>query len=479
MESAATRDRLLYPSHSEDPSSSRRRVRAGAIAALAAVALPLIGLVSLLLRSQLDPHFVNPRLHFVLFGLVGAVAFALGFAAGEAAKRRGDARVLLLSLAFMATGGFMGLHALGTPGILFSEDYAGFKIAISVGLLVSAVFAAASAFVDVRPELAPLVVRHRRLLRAGVLLVMAAWFAWAVADLPPLRGPNSEAATGNLLTVMAVVGTLVYAVSAARYWTIFRNRPHLLPAAVIACFVLLAEALIGVAVTGERKWHASWWEWHGLIVTAYLIIGFAAHREWREERFRHLYLSSTRERHQDVSVLFSDLVGYTTFAERSTPAEAAAVLNAYWGTAAPLLTRQFGGEVEKFIGDAVRAVFNSRGDQPDHAQRASCAALALQRTFTQLAEEHPDWPRMRVGVNSGEAVLQEIGGYGYVAYPMVGDTINTGSRLESLAPVGGVLIGAETYGRLPDGTVVEPRAGLRVKGKDEAVDAYVLHALPC
>jgi class 3 adenylate cyclase len=308
---------------------------------------------------------------------------------------------------------------------------------------------------------------------------MAAWFAWAVADLPPLRGPNSEAATGNLLTIMAIVGTVVYAVSAARYWTIFRNRPHLLPAAVIACFVLLAEALIGVALTGERKWHASWWEWHGLIVTAYLIIGFAAHREWREERFRHLYLSSTRERHQDVSVLFSDLVGYTTFAERSTPAEAAAVLNAYWGTAAPLLTRRFGGEVEKFIGDAVRAVFNSRGDQPDHARRASCAALALQRAFTQLAEEHPDWPRMRVGVNSGEAVLREIGGYGYVAYPMVGDTINTGSRLESLAPVGGVLIGAETYGRLPDGTVVEPRAGLRVKGKDEAVDAYVLHALPC
>jgi adenylate cyclase len=245
----------------------------------------------------------------VLFGLVGSVAFALGFAAGEAANRRGDARVFLLSLAFMATGGFMGLHALGTPGILFSENYAGFKIAIPVGLLVSAVFAAASAFVDASPEFAPLVVRHRKVLRAGVLLVMGAWFVWTVANLPPLRGPNSEAATGSLLAAMAVVGTLVYAVSAARYWTIFRNRPNLLPAAVIACFVLLSEALIGVAVTGERKWHASWWEWHGLIVTAYLIIGFAAHRQWREERFRHLYLSTTRESHQHVSVLFSDLVG--------------------------------------------------------------------------------------------------------------------------------------------------------------------------
>jgi class 3 adenylate cyclase len=441
--------------------------------------LPLVGLVSLLLRSQLDPHFENYRLHFLLFGLVGAVAFVLGFAAGEAANRRGDARVLLLSLAFMATGGFMGLHALGTPGVLFTSDHAGFKVAIPVGLLVSAAFAAASAFIDVRPGFAALAMRHRRALRVGVLLAMAGWFGWTVANLPPLDGANSEAARGTLLTVFAVVGTIVYAASAARYWAIFRARPNLLPAAVIACFVLLSEALIGVAVTGERKWHASWWEWHGLIVAAYLIVGFVAQREWRDERFRDLYLSSTRERRQDISVLFSDLVGYTGFAERSTPAEAAAVLQAYWGTAAPLLTRRFGAEVEKFIGDAVVAVFNRSGDQPDHARRASCAALALQREFAGLAVEHPEWPRMRVGVNSGEALLHEIGGAGHVAYPLVGDTINTGARLEAVAPVGGVLIGAQTYERLPDGAVVEARSGLRVKGKDAAVDAYVLHALPC
>jgi class 3 adenylate cyclase len=86
---------------------------------------------------------------------------------------------------------------------------------------------------------------------------------------------------------------------------------------------------------------------------------------------------------------------------------------------------------------------------------------------------------MRVGVNSGEAVVREIGGKGHLTYPLVGDTINMGSRLEGLAPVGGVLIGAGTYEQLPDGAVVEARAGLQVKGKDEAVDAYVLHELPC
>jgi class 3 adenylate cyclase len=85
---------------------------------------------------------------------------------------------------------------------------------------------------------------------------------------------------------------------------------------------------------------------------------------------------------------------------------------------------------------------------------------------------------MRVGVNSGEAVVREVGGDGHVAYPLVGDTINLGARLESLAPAGGVLIGPDTYEQLPAGAVVEARAGLVVKGRDDVVDAYVLHALP-
>ncbi|MBA3843464.1 MAG: adenylate/guanylate cyclase domain-containing protein [Actinobacteria bacterium] len=459
------------------PKSSARSVTVVVVAVIAA-ALPLVGLVSLLLRSQRDPHFADYRAHFVVFGIVGAVAFALGFAAGEAANRRGDARVLLLSLAFMATGGFMGLHAVGTTGVLFMGDYAGFQVAIPVGLFVSAVFAAGSAFVDVRPWIAPMVIKYRALLHGGVLLAMGTWFVWTVARLPPLGGASSEAARGQLLTALAIGGTIIYAASAARYWEIFRHRRQLLPAAVSACFLLLSEAMIGVAVTGERRWHASWWEWHGLIVSAYLVIGFAARHEWRDERFRHLYLSTTREHPRDVSVLFGDLVGFTTFAERSTPREVAEVLNAYWGIAAPLITREFGGEIEKFIGDGVMATFNGRGDQPDHAFRASRAALALQKRLSALAEERSGWPQMRIGVNSGEAVVREVGGDGHVAYPLVGDTVNTGARLESLAPAGGILIGAETYGQLPDGTVVEERVGLRVKGKDDLLNAYVLLALP-
>src|SRR6516225_2114129 len=143
------------------------RARGAAVVSLwaTALALPLIGLASLLLRKQLDPHFENYRAHFVIFGAVGGVALVLGYAAGEAANRRGDARVLLLSLAFMATGGFLALHALGTKQVLFEQEYSGFMVAIPVGLLVSAVFAGASAFVDVRPSFGAALIRRRVLLR--------------------------------------------------------------------------------------------------------------------------------------------------------------------------------------------------------------------------------------------------------------------------------------------------------------------------
>jgi adenylate cyclase len=454
-----------------------RRSTVVAVAWVVAALLPLAGLVALLARAVLDPGWTNERVHFVLFLSVAAMDFVLAYAAGEAARRRGDARVLLISLAFLATGGFLGLHALGTPGILFSGEHAGFKVAIPIGLLVASGFAVASAFVDSHPGLATWAVQHQERLRWVVYGTMFVWTAYTVALLPPLDKPASEGATGSLLAVLAIGGVLAYGTAALRYVTIYREAPGLLPASIMACFLLLAESMIGVAATGERSWHASWWLWHGLIILAFVMVGFAARREWRDERFRALYLAGTRERHRDLSVLFADLAGFTSFSERMPPAETSAMLKAYYELAAPTIAR-FGGQIEHFTGDGVMATFNARGDQPDHAVRAAGAALSLQREMTRLGDAHPDWPRLRVGVNSGDAIIRELGGHGHVAYSAVGDSVNVGARLEAHAPVGGVLVGAETYRRLPDGTLAEPMPGLRVKGKDAAVDAFVLRGLP-
>jgi adenylate cyclase len=452
-----------------------RKLRPLAAAALVvALCLPLVGLLSLLQIDYQDWHWTNAPLHFVLFLTVGATAASLSLVTGEAARRRGDARVLLLSLGFLSTSGFMALHAIGTAGVLVQDALPGFTIAISAGLLLAAAFALMAALVDVNPVIGPLVMRARRWLYAFVLVSLVCWAVWTMANWPPLNTALGEGGAGTALEVAAALGALTYAAAAARLWWAHRHRPSMLVLSVGACFVLLAEALVGVAFAGEKKWHSAWWEWHALIVAAYLIVFAAAHREWRDERFRELYLPTTREHREEVTVLIADLAGFTTFSETHDPAEVAAMLRAYYEVAAPLISRRFGGEVEKFMGDGIFATFNRRGDQPDHATRAVCAASALQEQVESIREKNPDWPGLRIGINSGRVVVTEMGGAGYVVYPAVGDPVNVAARLQAAAPVGGVLVGSETRRRLPHETALTAIPGLRVKGKDEPVDAYLL-----
>ena len=182
--------------------------------------------------------------------------------------------------------------------------------------------------------------------------------------------------------------------------------------------------MIGVAVTRERKWHASWWGWHGLIVTAYLIVGLAARLEWRDERFRRLYLPTTRERHQEISVLFADLVGFTGFAERSSPTAGCSVLDRLLGHRSAADHKTVRRQLEKFVGDGLMATFNNSGDQPIRAESCMRRSYAPARV-ARLADQNPGWPRMRIGVNSGSVIVHEVGGDGHVAYPVLGDTVNT------------------------------------------------------
>jgi class 3 adenylate cyclase len=443
-------------------------------ALLVALLLPLVGLVLLLQNAFQRWSWQNQQLHFLLFLAVGGTAASLSLVAGQAAKQRGDARVLLLSLAFLATGGFMALHALGTTGVLVHHERPGFTIAITIGLLLASVLALMAAGVDLRPAFGPMVVRYRRWLRVLLFASMLGWALWSWAAWPPLDRPLSEGGTGDVLEVAAALGALTYAAAAVRLWWVHRRQPSPLVTSVVACFVLLAEALVGVALAGELKWHSAWWMWHALIVTAYVIVFAAAHQEWRDERFRQLYLPATREHREEVTVLIGDLAGFTSFSESHEPGEVAAMLRAYYEVAAPLISRRYGGEVEKFMGDGIFATFNRRGDQPDHADRAVRAATALQAEVERIRSEQPGWPGLRIGVNTGPVVVVEMGGEGYVAYPAVGDPVNVAARLQAEAPVGGVMIGSDTLRRLPGQTPVEFVPGLRLKGKESPVDAYLL-----
>ena len=274
---------------------------------------------------------------------------------------------------------------------------------------------------------------------------------------------------------LAAVGVVLYSTAAVGYFRLYRARraPFLLGVAL--AFSLLAEAMLVIA--WARNWRVSWWEWHLLMLIAFVTIAVSARGEWHEERFSPLYLDETLANTREASILFADLQGFTSFSERMPPAQVAAMLNGYFGRLVPLLEGE-GGVVHQIIGDAVMVIFNQNGDLPDHAERAARTALEFQEAAAEVAASHPDWPRFRAAVNSGEVLAGLVGGpTGHRKHGVVGDTVNLAARLEAEAPVGKVVVGAETAAALPPGAVLERLPPLQVKGKGDPIEAYILHSL--
>jgi adenylate cyclase len=521
---------------------------------LVPLALPLAGLALLLAWPSADAHWEHHPSHFWLVVLVGFVNLGIGLLAGDAARRRGDARLVLVSLAFMAAAGFLGLHALATPGVLLDAPNAGFVIATPIGLLLAAALAAASSL-DLEPR-AEWLVRRQRALGVVVLAVIAAWAVVSLTALPPLDKALGEDRADTILVSLGVPGVALYAFAAWRYLELYRRCPAPVLLSLVAAFALLAEAMVAVAL--GRNWHASWWEWHVLMAMAFGLVAWTIRVEYRRQgsaagAFSALYLERTVERvdrrsaerldalvaalgrgeptddllarfrerdrlstedttlllraareivalddlfrpylspqlaerlreqpelaelggvEREVSVLFADLQGYTAFSEGRSPAEVIGMLNRYWSATVPV-TIEHGGTIERFAGDAIMAVFNITGDQPDHAPRAARAALGLQRAAAELAAA-PDWPRFRVGVNTGPAIVGNVGSAEQRSFTAIGDTTNLASRLQTLAQPGQVVLGATTVAELGAGSRVESLGRVEVKGKRAPIEAFVL-----
>jgi class 3 adenylate cyclase len=440
---------------------------------LATIAIPLALLALLLARPAIDAIWENHQAHFWLVLAAAATATALGYAVSAAARRRRDARLVLISLAFIASSGFLGLHALATPGVLLGPN-AGFELATPLGLVVAGA-CAAGASAELSRARAQAIVRQGNVLLGALVSLMVLWGVVSIAELPPLDGPLTKEQLDGWQLVLAAVGIAFYGLATIGFVRLYRRRGARFVLAFTIAFALLAEAM--VAIAGARNWHLSWWEWHVLMLGAFLTIALAARAEWHEERFSPLYLDETLAGAKDVSVLLADLAGFTSFTERHGPAEVTDMLNGYFERIVPLL-EQFGGEVHQIVGDEVMVIFNKAGDTPDHASRAARAALQLQQAAGEVGAMHTDWPRFRVGVNSGEVIAGVVGGRrGHRKHGVVGDPVNVAARLQAEAPVGQVLIGDATFARLAGGAVVEPIAPRRVKGKEQPVRAYLLRRL--
>jgi adenylate cyclase len=444
-------------------------VRRAATAAIA-LALPLLGLVVLVSRPMLDVHWEHHPSHFWLVLGAAAVSAVLAYATGAAAAQRGDARVLFVSLALLSSAGFLALHALATPGVLLTEPNPGFVVATPVGIAIASVLAAWSTVNYTGDRVVRAVVLGKRL-RVGLLALMAVWAVLSLGRLPPLHG--SPATGERLLLPLALPAIALYAFAAFRWFQLWRRQHTPLLLAVMSACVLLAEAMAAIAVA--RNWHLSWWEWHVLLLAAYGLVAAGARSSWREERFADLYLADTVSGHRDMSVLFADLQGFTTYSESHLPEEVTRMLNQYFAVAVPAVVAH-GGDVDRIIGDALMVTFNKRGDQTDHAARAARAGLALQAATSRVTQAHPGWPRFRVGINTGPVTVSVLGTGGGRTHTVIGDTVNTASRIEGKAPAGGVAVGPGTRERLPHATTTSLGA-LALKGKAEPVEAHLLISL--
>ena len=447
----------------------RRFVYSPAMVGLTALVLvvPLAGLILLLQRPQLDVHFEHHPTHFWLVLLTAALSAVLAYTTGAAAVRRGDARVLFVSLAFLSAAGFLGLHALATPKVLLDTPNAGFTLATPVGVALASVFAFLSSLTVSGIALG-------RRLRVALLVLMALWALASVLRLWPLHGRAVPEVADGILTALAIPTILLYGVAAARYLRTWWARPSLMLLSMISAFVLLGEAM--VALVFARNWALSWWEWHVLLLSAFVLVVVGVRIQWYEERFADLYQEDTVSGQRELSVLFADLQGFTAFSEQHEPAEVTAMLNTYFEVVVPPVVRRHGGDVDRIIGDALMVTFNKRGDQPDHARRAAEAGLALQEAATAVRAAHPNWPQFRVGVNTGIASVSLLGTEGGRTHTVIGDTVNVASRIEGQAPGGAVAIGAATKALLPQART-ESLGLVSLKGKAEPVEVFRLVAL--
>ncbi len=527
---------------------------------LTILALPLLGLALLIVRPELDLEWRHQPSHFWLVLIVSLVNVALAYLTNEAAMRRGDARLILVSLAFGASAGFLGLHALATPGVLLPGSNLGFVIATPVGLTLAAGLAAASALPLGGPHGA-LVLRHAGSLRIGLLVVLVVWGVASALRLPPLTSEVPPAEVASPLRFAAVLAVALYAYAAWHFVRLYLARRRPLTLAIVVALILLAESMITVVFS--RDWHLSWWEWHVLMALAFGIVAFGARVEYRREgsltgAFGGLYLSSTLERldrwhadaltdlasaraggdstdhvlrrlrldgataeelalldrasgelqrvdelfrpylpgqfaararadpahaglgsgeEREVTVLFADLSGFTSYSERHAPTDVVELLNAVWTASVPIVTRE-DGLIESFAGDGLLVIFNALGDQPDHALRAARTAIGIRKAVDALGADRSDAaPRFHIGINTGPAFVGSVGAAGRRTFSAIGNTTNLGARLQGVAGPGEIVVGDTTWSQLGDTARGESLPELRVKGKADPVGAWRLDGL--
>jgi adenylate cyclase len=181
-----------------------------------------------------------------------------------------------------------------------------------------------------------------------------------------------------------------------------------------------------------------------------------------------------------VTVFFSDIRGFTPMSEALSAEEVVHILNEYF-TAMTAIIFKYEGTLDKFMGDAIMAIYGAPIDLPDHAERAVLAAIEMSEKMKELQAKWRDEGKREVnigiGINTGEVVVGNIGSHERMEYTAIGDNVNLTQRLESVAEKGQILISGATFERVKHKVNANMLDPIKVKGKAEKVIAYSVEGL--
>jgi len=179
---------------------------------------------------------------------------------------------------------------------------------------------------------------------------------------------------------------------------------------------------------------------------------------------------------REATVLFIDLQGFTRASEKEPPAQIAEFLDAYYD----IVTRAvfaWGGTINDYLGDGVMALFGAPVAHADHARRAVAAARAMLEELrsSPVLRAYAFGASARVGINSGVVLVGTVGAPDKLKYAVIGDPVNVASRLQGLGEPGAITLSLETRRALEDGIDCAALGPLKLRGREQAVEAFAIH----
>ncbi|MFI6183919.1 adenylate/guanylate cyclase domain-containing protein [Nonomuraea sp. NPDC051191] len=342
--------------------------------------LPLLGLWLLLAQQHLNVVWQHNASHFWMILAVAGINVALGGLITEAARRRQDARLFLVSMVFLSSAGFFLLHGLATPGVILPTGSLGFDLGQQVGLTIASMFAFASAL-PLGERAARAVLDAQHFVRAMLFGFLLLWgLVSLVPELTALSDPPLVAPV-SWLGLASVPGVLLYGAAGVMMFLLHRRRPSAMLVSLITAYALLAEAM--VAGMSQLNWHLSWWEWHVLLTLAFVFVAYSAYLQFRREGssaglFDSVTLAATVARlQQDYDQALEELVEHVRRGE-------------------PLAATRLSGKFR--LNESQAAVLDRAGEALAHERELSERLAALVAVSAQT----------RVGLPEGELLTTAL-----------------------------------------------------------------------